>query len=206
MSFFRGTTETPDRGLAELRGYWEALCEGGRPPGRARIDPRGIAGALACAFLIERIAPGLARLRLAGMALNDLMGMEVRGMPLSALFLPEARMRLAAALEPVFAAPAILDARVEGETGWGRPALSARMLVLPLAGETGTLDTAIGAIALPADTGRAPRRLGLARAVHQRLEGGEVRPLPIPAPALAEAPRPWRAPPGRSHLRLVKND
>lgn len=202
MAFRHGQNEAAERGLAELRGYWEALRDGGAVPSRDRIDPRGIAGVLERAFLIERIAPGLARLRLAGVALTDLMGMEVRGMPLSALFLPEARLRLAAALEPVFAGPAILDARIEGETGWGRPAFSARMVVLPLTGASGAVDVAIGALALAPETGRAPRRLSLTRAVHERL-GLAMAPV---APAFAEPPRPWRAPPGRAHLRLVKSE
>ena len=201
MAFLQGRNEGADRGLAELRGYWEALREDGALPARDRIDPRGIAGVLERAFLIERVAPGLARLRLAGSALADLMGMEVRGMPLSALFLPEARLRLAAAVEPVFAGPAVLEARVEGETGWGRPTLAARMVVLPLTGAGGAVDVAIGALALPEDTGRAPRRLSVQRVVHEWIGSGAVA-----APAFAEAPRPWRAPPGRSHLRLVKSE
>lgn len=201
MAFLQGRNEGAERGLAELRGYWEALRDGDALPPRERIDPRGIAGALERAFLIERIAPGLARLRLAGRMLVELMGMEVRGMPLSALFLPEARLKLAAALEPVFAGPAILDARVEGETGWGRPAFAVRMVVLPLTGAGGAVDVAIGALALPEDIGRAPRRLTLQRVVHERL-GQAV----MAAPAFAEPPRPWRAPPGRSHLRLVKSE
>lgn len=202
MAFRQGRNEGAERGLAELRAYWEALREGGALPPRDRIDPRGIAGVLERAFLIERVAPGLARLRLAGTALADLMGMEVRGMPFSALFLPDARLRLAAALETVFSGPAILDARVEGETGWGRPAFAARMVVLPLTGAGLAVDVAIGAIALPDGTGRAPRRLNLLGVVHERLGAA----LPSVAPAFAEAPRPWRAPPGRSHLRLVKSE
>lgn len=204
MAMFRGTDGNGEaaRGIAELRGYWEALREGGNLPSRDRIDPRGIAGVLERAFLIERIAPGLARLRLAGMALTEMMGMEVRGMPLSALFLPEARMRLAAALEPVFAGPAILEAQIDGESGWGRPAFSVRMLVLPLRGSDGAVDVAIGAMCLPRETGRAPRRLGLAWARHDRL-GSVAR---VPETAFAEPPRPWRAPPGRGHLRLVQSE
>lgn len=204
MAIFGGP-ESGEHGLAELRGYWEALRVGGGLPERDRIDPRGMAGVLDRCFLAERIAPGLARLRLAGAALCDMIGMELRGMPLSALFLPEARMRLAAALEPVFAAPAILDARVEGEGGWGRPALRARLVLLPLTNAGGAVDVALGAICLPGETGRAPRRLDLGRVLHERLAGVGT-PLVAPVAAFAEAPRPWRAPPGRAHLRLVKNE
>lgn len=220
MAFFRGKSGGSGPGLAELRAYWEALRDGAALPRRDQVDPRGIAGVLERAFLIERIAPGLARIRLAGAGLAHMLGMDLRGMPLSALFVPEARMRLAAALEPVFAGPAILDAAVSGEAGWGRAGFLAEMLVLPL-GEAGVVDCAIGAVSLPDDTGRAPRRLVLERASSARVEGVAphvVAPLPFPAPsarrrapdlsapAFAEPPVPWRAPPGRGHLRLVKND
>jgi hypothetical protein len=69
--------------IAELRAYWEALREGEMLPRRDRVDPRGIAGALEHSFLIERIAPGVARFRISGMVFNDLMGMDIRGMPMS---------------------------------------------------------------------------------------------------------------------------
>ena len=90
-----------DRYLAPLReveSYWMALCGAEDLPLRSEIDPRGIEGALEFAFLIERISPRLAKLRVAGSHLTDLMGMEVAGMPLSALFAPEDRERLAEAL------------------------------------------------------------------------------------------------------------
>ena len=74
--------------LAEVRGYWEGLRKGSDLPRRDEIDPRGIVGALENTFLLERVAPGVARFRLAGMQLHDLMGMDVRGMPLTALIGP----------------------------------------------------------------------------------------------------------------------
>ena len=55
-------------------------------PLRSEIDPRGLKGALEYCFVLERIAPGLARLRVAGSHLGDLMGMEVRGMPITAFY------------------------------------------------------------------------------------------------------------------------
>ncbi|NCU21311.1 PAS domain-containing protein, partial [Candidatus Falkowbacteria bacterium] len=88
-----------DRALADLRSYWEALRQGRPVPARAEVDPRGIERALDYTFLLERIAPGMGRFRLAGMHLNDLMGMEVRGMPLSTFFAPLSRKPAAELLE-----------------------------------------------------------------------------------------------------------
>lgn len=145
--------------IAEVRGYWQALRQGAELPPRAAIDPRGLRGALEGAFLIERIAPGMGRLRIAGMNFTDLMGMDARGMPLSALFDPMGRARLGTQLEQVFLRPAVLDLTLDCETGLGRPTLRGRMILLPLAGNGARAETALGCLALAGQIGRAPRRL-----------------------------------------------
>ena len=85
--------------LEEVRAYWQGLRVGDALPLRDQIDPRGLRGALHGAFLIERIAPGIGRLRIAGMNFTDLLGMDGRGMPLSALFDPMSRARLGTLLD-----------------------------------------------------------------------------------------------------------
>ena len=92
--------------LQNVESYWESLRKGRPVPDRSEIDPRRIQTALSTSFILERLAPGVARFRLAGSHLNDLMGMEVRGMPLTSFFLPEARRRASASLEQVFDTPA----------------------------------------------------------------------------------------------------
>jgi len=190
--------------LAQIRGYWEGLRSETELPSRAMIDPRGIEQALEHAFIAERVSPGVARLRLAGMHLNDLLGMEVRGMPLTALFAPEAREAISAAIERTFAEKIPTELCLEGESGLGRPDMTAVMLLLPLRNEFGQIDRILGGLAAEGEIGRPPRRFLLA---------GE-RPLGLMAPAerpavleggLAEAPAPFDAParPGRGHLRLV---
>ena len=64
--------------LTDLRDYWQSLRRGRAVPARADVEPHGISRALDYAFVLERIAPGAARFRLAGRHLIDLMGMEVR--------------------------------------------------------------------------------------------------------------------------------
>ncbi|MDZ4134244.1 MAG: PAS domain-containing protein [Paracoccaceae bacterium] len=204
---------------AELRAYWEALRQGGLPPLRTEIDPRGIEGVLAEAFLIERIAPGVARFRIAGMHLADMMGMDVRGMPISACFDPDARAVLAAALEQVFNGPALLEMALSAERGLGRPALSARLLVLPLRRATGETDLALGCIASFGTIGRTPRRFAAESRVITPLTLPPVAQscaqTPQPAPGFAEnvaafcTPSravPPRAAPGRTHLRLISTN
>lgn len=205
--------------LQELRGYWEALRREGDLPARSQIDPRGIAGVLEHAFLVERIAPGLGRFRLCGMHLHDLIGMEPAGMPMTVLFEPDTRKRLGSAVEEVFANPAALEVWLEAAAGLGRPALSARMLMLPLRDSAGEVTLAMGALVSNGTIGRQPRRFAVARhvvetfavpAVAQPTRPGTetaAKPAPQPAPrALAEPPAPFAPPatgPARGHLRLV---
>ena len=203
-----GGTQHSDLGMiAELRAYWEALRDGEMLPRRDRVDPRGIAGALEHSFLIERIGTGLARFRIAGMAYNDLMGMDIRGMPISSLFLGEARIRLQMELERLFRGPAILSMTLQAERGLGRGALSGRMVILPMIGQQGSSDLAIGCVELQGEIGRTPRRFGISDARIEQI----AAPAPTAtktAPAFAEetavfvrAPRPQ---PGVPHLKLVK--
>ncbi|MBC7478777.1 MAG: PAS domain-containing protein [Pseudorhodobacter sp.] len=210
--------------LAEVRAYWEGLRRSGELPVRDDIDPRGIAGALENTFLLERVAPGVARFRLAGMQLHDLMGMDVRGMPVTALIDPAGRARMTDQLETVFAGPGTLEVWLEAERGIGRPALEARMLLLPLTSLRGTVDLALGCLAIHGALGRTPRRFVISGIVGTKIERRinpdprkverdtpERRdPVPVASlPGMAEigltftpafAPRPPR---GKPNLRLV---
>ena len=198
--------------LQEVRGYWEALRNGNEPPKRADVDPRGLAGALEQAFMLERVAPGVARFRIAGMKLSDVMGMDVRGMPLLSLIDPPARAEFALALEQVFAGPAMLEMALEAERGIGRPALEARLLILPLRDHYGATKLAMGCLATEGAIGRCPRRFAVARKIVTpvRATSQIVETLPEPMMGMAEAPAPFVIParpaPGQPFLRLVKTD
>jgi hypothetical protein len=148
---------------ADLQGrdlvrYWNSLRDGLAVPRRSDIDPRGISGLLSNTFIIEKMAPGLARFRVAGTDMSDLMGMDLRGMPMSALFLPEARDDLADALEQVFEAPGILRASLASPKGLRRPDLLGDLLVLPLRDDLGQITRAIGCVGVDGEIGAVPRR------------------------------------------------
>ncbi len=192
--------------IQQVRAYWEALRDGVALPSRGAIDPRGLSGALEHTFLLERIAPGLARFRLAGMHFFDLMGMEVKGMPLSALVTPAFRDRLAQDLGQLFTGRAILDLWLEAERGLGLPALKGRMVLLPVTGSNGQPDMALGCLETHGEIGRKPRRFGISQIVAEPV----LRPEPSVQPVLglAEAPTPFTPAPftparGQPHLRLV---
>lgn len=144
--------------VAAVEGYWDGLANGSRPPARADIDPRGLEEALEYAFILERIAPGIGRFRLAGMHLNDLMGMEVRGMPLTAMFTAAARKQVSALTEAVCADPQIATLTLQSKGGIGRPSIDSKMLMAPLLDETGQITRILGCFQSKGQVGRQPRR------------------------------------------------
>ncbi len=200
---------------ALVEGYWHALRGGGDVPLRARVDPRGIEDALEYAFIAERIAPGLARLRIAGMHLSDLMGMEVRGMPLSAMFAAPARPALAEALEQVCAAPATVWATLEAGEAPGGDALRGRMFLAPLKSDFGEVNRILGCLQTFGRIGRTPRRLVLRDLRTSPFEAPGAQPAPAaaataPVTGFSEAPAPFAHAPKaqgpddrRPALRLV---
>lgn len=206
--------------LRLLETYWRGLAdESGEIPLRSQIDPRGIESALEYAFLAERIAPSHAKLRVSGTHLNDLMGMETSGMPLSTLFTPDARDALGDAVSRVFSEGAIVHMKLEAEEGLGKASLDARMILLPLRSDMGDLTRMIGALATTGRIGRTPRRFTIAETEFRPAFGGgrtaaaTYRQDERPAPELSEAPAPFQADPSRQppdrpsrkppHLRLI---
>lgn len=142
MDRFRsGSSLSPIR---QAEAYWTALRKGDDIPHRSQIDPRGLENILSQTFVLERIAPGIARFRLAGQKLNEMAGMEVRGMPLTAFFTPAARKQVSASLEHMFDAPAIVELTLSTTATRTHPAQEARILMLPLRSDLGDVSRALG--------------------------------------------------------------
>lgn len=186
----------PDRVIGELRGYWEGLRQGRAIPARADVEPRGIRRALDYAFILERIAPGAARFRLAGRHLIDLMGMEVRGMPLCAFMNTSSRGRLSDVLESVFRGPQIAEAELDSPASYGRPGLTGRMVFLPLRSDLGDVTRALGCLIAEGEIGQGPRRFDLVSdKVFPVIPGAKVVEPSASAHGFAEAPAArWRGP------------
>lgn len=194
--------------LQILRGYWEGLRKDGALPLREDVSPRGLAGVLENAFIIERIAPGMGRFRVAGSAVCDVLGIEPRNMPLTMLLEPVGRATLTRVLDEVFTTSTALDLTLEGERMIGRPHLSARMILLPLRGAAGEYHQAIGALALSGTIGRTPRRFGITRMRSEEIDAPAgfipARPLNLAnrLREMADQPQPALQRP-RAHLRVV---
>lgn len=211
--------------ISDLRAYWDELRCGRMTPLRSEIDPREISGTLEYGFILERLQPGAIRFRLAGMHLSDLMGMEVRGMPLRSFISPTSRARFSAMLERVFTQPEIHEYIMVSEGSAGKM-LKARMIVLPLRSESGKVDRAIGCMTTEGVVGLAPRRFQVTETrVKNLTTGGETREVdkpmqpPVhqedrePTTGFAENQTPFQAAPTappnsteRPHLRLVVSD
>lgn len=175
--------------LKQVEAYWDGLRNGRLMPARSEVDPRGISGALDHAFVLELLAPGVARIRLAGHHLSELMGMEVRGMPLTALFLPEARAEVQKALQMVTERPASLRLKLGSDKGITRPALEAEMFLAPLRDDQGRATRIIGALQARGKIGRAPRRFTV-RACEVNAMTTDAAPAPVPSPAPQPSPGP----------------
>ncbi|MBU2866280.1 PAS domain-containing protein [Pacificibacter marinus] len=166
--------------LREVEAYWDGLRNGRPVPARSDIDPRGMQSSLEFAFILERIAPGVARFRLAGMHLTDLMGMEVRGMPLTAIFVPESRAKVSAVIESVCDSPQIATLTLKGERGIGRGSLDAQLLLCPLKSDLGDVNRILGCLQSKGDIGRQPRRFEAVETVSRALMNGGVQDRPMP--------------------------
>ncbi len=197
------------QGLSPIRqaeAYWTALRQDGTVPKRSDIDPRGIDNILANCFILERIAPGIARLRLAGQHLSTLAGMEVRGMPLTALFTPQGRAEMGPILEHVFDTPAVAELSLKSEARFGRTSLEARMILLPLRSEQGEISRAMGVLVSDGSAPPPPFRFAVSRTELRDLgqRDGMRKHFPddaVATPGFAEAQTPLMRP----YLRLVSS-
>lgn len=164
--------------LGQIEGYWNAL-RGTRPmPLRSEVDPRGLKGALEYCFVLERIAPGLARMRVAGSHMGDLMGMEVRGMPISSFLMPNARQEFGEMLEEVFETPATATVHLRAETSFGRPPMAGRMVLMPVRSDLGDTSRILGGFVTDGTLGRVPRRFSVDKIDLNRIVARNM-PAPI---------------------------
>lgn len=193
-------------GCRDLEAYWDALRGTRIVPKRTDFDPRGIERTLTCTFVAERVAASVVRIRVAGSQLSDILGMDVRGMPITAFFDPEGRDQLAQTCRRLFDMPekAVLELQAPGRLG--RPALQARLVLLPMSDGQGQITRVVGCLEPAAQSGRVARRFSITHVQMTALSGTSpqserhsapaypVRPAPEPAPAFAErAPRLFRS-------------
>ena len=179
--------------LRQVEAYWTALVAEGDLPARSRIDPRALENVLEHVMILERIAPGIAKVRIAGACLAEAAGMEPRGLPLSALFSAGSRGPLGQVLEAVFDRPATAECDLRCGS------VAGRMNLLPLRCDAGRISRALGAIAFDAPlAGQAP----VIEIVATRMRPVYLPATEEPLRTAAEAPAPFTPAP---HLRVVSS-
>ena len=171
LSMVHSRTVSPTPALDKIERYWNVVRANRLVPSRSEIDPRGLEGVLGHTFILERITGGLARFRIAGSHISDITGLELRQMPVSALFMPNSREILSDALISAFEDPAAIRMRLESKGGFGRERLGGEMILLPLRSDQGQIDRILGGISLDGKIGRRPRRLEILGQSRQSLVG-----------------------------------
>ncbi|MEM0945303.1 MAG: PAS domain-containing protein [Pseudomonadota bacterium] len=178
-----------------LLAYWDRLRDGRRLPFRAEIDPRDMNCDPRNLFILESLGAGNIRFRLAGTALVEAFGMELRGMSVRAIMQGKARESISALLEETMAEPGIGYARLrdsaDSSSHW-------EILLLPLRSDFGATDRIIGAL-VPVGHVRGPGSTPL----RFEIEEMSIRPVtalkpedaPTPAMGFAESQTPFAAPP-----------
>ncbi|WP_179379572.1 PAS domain-containing protein [Jannaschia marina] len=195
-----GTEGQGDGTVASLRGlrvvrsapileaawrYWSAERPGAGLPRRTALDPKAMTRFLGHSMILDRTPGGTIRIRLGGAALNTLMGMEVRSLPVRAFFDIGDRAAVLDRLDAVFTAPATLelDLIAEGEASL----VTARMIVLPLLDAAGEPTKALAVLVADRPVTEAPCRFRLTRDVLVPLDGAQAN-----EPAPERDPRPRR--------------
>ena len=116
------------------------------------------------------------------------MGIEVRGMPITAMFVPAARKELGTLLAEVCARPQVSQMVLQGERSIGRPAIEARMLLAPLTDDFGEVNRILGCIQSQGSIGRQPRRFAISNVATRLLAAATNTTAVQPAAAFAEEP------------------
>lgn len=189
--------------LQSLEQYWETLRDATRLPARTDLSPNMIDHALPNAFILQRVAPGIGRFRVAGQRLHDLLKMDARGMPLSVFFTADAREQAQQLLESAFMSPAIVSIPLVSSGSLLRPEINGTMLLLPMRDNAGKTTRMLGALVCDDYAGSRARRFSIPQSARIRHD-----PLGVQLAATQMIPQvPMKKPDAaRPALKLVVNN
>lgn len=148
--------------ISRVTDYWASLPRHGGAPQRSSVQAADLTDALPHIFLAQIVTTRVAKFRIVGHQIEDLMGMEMRGMPLTALFTGTAREEIQSAVTHVRRGARVLLS-LEAETGFGLPKLDAVLALMPLSDSSGTITHLMGVVEPSGTSGRRPRRFALAQ-------------------------------------------
>jgi len=143
--------------IQTLRSHWESLRTNGELPLRSDINPRQIPDVLDSLFIFERLNPHDVRVRIAGLTICEMMGMEVRGQSPMSFFDDTTRRRFASVVADVLDRATVAHLGLDTVDKMGNEA-RAEMIMLPLRSDFGDVNRVIGCVTGPADGFTAPMR------------------------------------------------
>ncbi|WP_210529850.1 PAS domain-containing protein [Rubellimicrobium arenae] len=188
--------------MAQLEAYWRGLAGPDGVPYRRDLDATRIEPALPHAFVLERVAAGIARFRTGGQLIQSHLGFDLKGMPVSLLFSAEGRKTFHTWLDRCFDGPALVDLPVATRRFGFRSAASGRFLLLPLRDQQGHVTRAVGGLFLDHSAQLGKVRFDLPDDAPLRCE--ILRPATGPVYAVAGDRRPkGLAEAQKPYLRLV---
>lgn len=192
--------------LRSLEAYWTTLRHARRVPARSDLNPALIDQALPYSFILQKVAPGVARFRVAGQQIHKLLKMDARGMPLTSLFHQDARDAIKDSLERAFQTPAIVGLPLISQGGLLRPTMHGAMLLLPMQDAQGETNRILGAMVFDEVIMPKPRRFAIDPQQTMRLE--TLGPTLAASQILPPDPQMQEGPHVSPHpaLRLVVNN
>lgn len=190
--------------LSSLKSYWERLRAGRIAPYRAEIDPRQFESALENMFIIERLSPDNMRIRLAGMRICEMMGMEVRGMQPGFLIDEPDRLRYERLLNVVMAEPAVVELKLSADGRGGR--FRATMLLMPLRSDFGEVNRVLGCTSGQGEVVSAPLLFRIEDVAVTPIEPNANAEAARAMPGFAEEQAGFDPAPGAPKLRTIEGN
>lgn len=200
----RQSFDMNDLMLSSLKSYWERLRAGRIAPYRAEIDPRQFESALENMFIVERVGESNMRIRLAGMKVCEMMGMEVRGMEPGFLVDATDRERLERLLNVVMSEPSVVELKLEAPC---RASLyQATMLLMPLRSDFGDINRVLGCISGENDMYAAPLAFSIRDVAVTPIEPSEGTSQGQAVPGFAEAQSGFEPAQAAPRLRTIEGN
>lgn len=191
--------------LSSLKSYWDRLRAGRVAPYRAEIDPRQFESALENMFIVEKLGPENMRIRLAGMKICEMMGIEVRGMQPGFLIDDADRTRFDRLLNVVMDEPAVVELKLSAPNRMGR--YRATMLLMPLRSDFGDINRVIGCTSGADDVFAPPLSFIIEDVAVTPIEASQGAEPLQPMPGFAEARSAFTpAPPSPPKLRSIEGN
>jgi hypothetical protein len=112
----------------------------------------------------------VARIRVAGHNIAKLVGVEPRGLPLTAALPPDARAAMVYCIEAAFNGPSIVELPLEAPRAVDQPKLQGKIMLLPLRDDHGRVSRVLGVLVMSGRRGIGGRRFKICDKTAVRVE------------------------------------